>query len=178
MREWEIFESKDGYTVLHYCASNGMVEGIHWSLEQGLEVDCKDHKMKWTPLLFATYHKELKSIRALLDAGADIEARTTYHYTPLVFAMSNNDYEAMCVLLDYGANVNNVLYDPPWTPGKEPQELTEVIAHRNHTRTRALLAMGLYRHRHMNDAMGPRQDKNVVQMVGKQIWSQRLEKNA
>jgi ankyrin repeat protein len=49
---------------------------------------------------------ELEKVRALLDAGADIEAPSDGGYTPLHFAVRHGNTGAMKVLLDAGADIN------------------------------------------------------------------------
>jgi uncharacterized protein len=53
------------------------------------------------------YQNNMATVRALLDAGADVDARFTgpHTETPLHWTASSNDVEVMDVLLDAGADI-------------------------------------------------------------------------
>ena len=50
-------------------------------------------------------------VRALIAAGADVNAKSKSGFTPLLFAVRNAQIEALRVLLEHGANVNDVAAD-------------------------------------------------------------------
>lgn len=57
-------------------------------------------------LLLAARKGNVGAVRALLDKGADINARSPYGVTPLFFAASNGHVEVVKLLLERGAEVN------------------------------------------------------------------------
>lgn len=57
-------------------------------------------------LLLAARKGNLGAVRALLDKGVDINAKSPYGATPLYFAASNGHAEVVKLLLERGANVN------------------------------------------------------------------------
>jgi ankyrin repeat protein len=60
-----------------------------------------------TPLLFAARDGQLDAVRALLDAGADINLPSgSEKMSPLVIAIANGHYEVGKYLVDHGANPN------------------------------------------------------------------------
>jgi ankyrin repeat protein len=62
-----------------------------------------------TPLIWATRQGQLAAVRALVDAGADIngrDARPTIAWTVLMHAIHTNQPDAVHLLLESGANPN------------------------------------------------------------------------
>jgi len=68
-----------------------------------------------TPLVYAVRSNDLDSVKALLDAGADINQVTGYGWSPLLVATQNRFYKVGAFLLDHGANVN-LANKGGWTP--------------------------------------------------------------
>ena len=70
----------------------------------------------WTPLHFAAHSSDSPSvIAALLDAGADIEARESRGRTPLHVAADGGVPAMVAALLDAGADPK-ALDEQAWTP--------------------------------------------------------------
>ncbi len=59
-----------------------------------------------TPLVFAARIGDMHSVRALLEAGADINQVTEYGWTPLLAAINNRYYRLANYLLAQGADPN------------------------------------------------------------------------
>ena len=59
-----------------------------------------------TPLHRAAMNGQVEAVRALLKAGADVNAQDKYEVTPLHFAAYSGHDKAVHVLLEAGANVN------------------------------------------------------------------------
>ena len=75
-------------------------------------------KGQWSPLMFAARENAIDAARALIDAGADINAQDPEGVTPLLEAILNLHYDLAKVLLERGAE--------PRTPDKAG--LTPVFA--------------------------------------------------
>ena len=73
-------------------------------LRAGANPEARD-KTGNTPLHFAAYHGHAGAITALLEAGADLEAREDeYGYTPLHSAAFNDQADAIAALIEAGAD--------------------------------------------------------------------------
>jgi ankyrin len=68
-----------------------------------------------TPLVFAARRGDIESIKAMVDAGADINQTTQYGWTPLLTATQNRYYAAAAFLLERGADPN-IANKGGWTP--------------------------------------------------------------
>jgi uncharacterized protein len=68
-----------------------------------------------TPLVYAVRSNDLDSVKALLDAGADVNQTTGYGWSPLLVATQNRYYKLGAYLLDRGADVN-LANKGMWTP--------------------------------------------------------------
>lgn len=62
----------------------------------------------WDPIFRATHYKNLGGMMKALNAGSDIEYRTTLSYTALHNASLHNFYEGVELLLERGADINAV----------------------------------------------------------------------
>jgi len=68
-----------------------------------------------TPLLFAAREGDVDSVRALLDAGVDVNQTSEYGWTALLTATQNRAYELGVVLLEHGAKPN-IANEGGWNP--------------------------------------------------------------
>jgi ankyrin repeat protein len=59
-----------------------------------------------TPLIYAARANDLASVKALLDAGADVNQTTNYGWSPLLVATQNRYYKLGAYLLERGADPN------------------------------------------------------------------------
>jgi cytohesin len=68
-----------------------------------------------TALVYAARANDLDSVKALLDAGADVNQATAYGWSPLLVATQNRYYKLGAYLIDRGADVN-LANKGGWTP--------------------------------------------------------------
>jgi ankyrin repeat protein len=69
-----------------------------------------------TALTFAAREGDLESAQALIEAGADVNLRTTGGWTPLLTAINNRNYRLAAYLLERGADPNIPNERFGWTP--------------------------------------------------------------
>ena len=100
-RSW----STDGFTPLHLAAFFGQPAVVALLLERGADVGAvARNPMQVQPLHSAVAGRDLESVRLLLAAGADPDARQHGGWTPLMAARQHGDTEVERLLLDYGAS--------------------------------------------------------------------------
>ena len=68
-----------------------------------------------TPLIFATREGNLDTVKALLEAGADVNETSEYGWTALLVATHDRFYKLGVYLLEQGANPN-LANEGGWTP--------------------------------------------------------------
>ena len=104
-------------TALHRAAESGTADAVRALLEAGADPNAwatgfsADWGWGWTPLhLAARSNPDPEVARALLEAGADLAARSNESYragdSPLHYAGENANPDVAALLLDAGADVN------------------------------------------------------------------------
>jgi ankyrin repeat protein len=104
-----------GETALMTCARTGNGEPVKALLAAGADVQAGEPTRKQTALMWAAAGNQVDALRVLIEAGADIHARTTTvpgpvgsASTAILIAARNNAIDAVRLLLAKGANINDV----------------------------------------------------------------------
>jgi len=95
-----------GETPLMTCAKSGTVDAVRGLLEFGATVNAKEPAQNQTALMWAAAEHHTEVVKALIDAHADLKARTKQGFTVLHFAAREGDQECVKLLLDAGMDVN------------------------------------------------------------------------
>ena len=91
-------------TPLHWVAQSGNYGLAHLLLKHGapLEEKCKEYQA--TPLIYAVNNNSLRTVKELIDLGADINAVDKDGNNGLHYAVVNDNEEIAAFLLDSGIN--------------------------------------------------------------------------
>jgi len=125
-----------GETVLMTCARAGEAAGVRALLTRGANANAKEPAHSQTPLMWAAAQKHPEAVAALIEAGADVRARsrdfpqtvtsevtqragreelnyivTRGGSTALLFAARSGDTESARLLLAAGADVDDTMPD-------------------------------------------------------------------
>ena len=96
--------STDGFTPLHLAAFFAQPAAVALLLERGADVGAvARNPMQVQALHSAVAGRDIESVRLLLAAGADPDARQHGGWTPLMAARQHGDTAIERLLLDYGA---------------------------------------------------------------------------
>jgi ankyrin repeat protein len=78
--------NKPGWTALHYAASGGHVSVIEYLLDNSAYIDAESPNGT-TPLMMAAMYGSPESVKALIQAGADLNVKNSLGLTALDFAV-------------------------------------------------------------------------------------------
>jgi ankyrin repeat protein len=98
--------SEDGETALMTTARTGKVDAVKLLLAHGADVNAKETWRGQTALMWAVAEHHAAVVGPLLEAGADVHARSGKGFTPFLFAVRGGDLEVARTLLGAGADVN------------------------------------------------------------------------
>jgi uncharacterized protein len=98
--------STDGWTPLHLAAAFGTPEAVRVLLESGASVSALSKNAQTNQPLHAALSlgRNAETVRLLLDAGADPNARQTAGFTPIFSAAAANRRDLAEILVSHGAN--------------------------------------------------------------------------
>jgi uncharacterized protein len=83
------YPNKEGWTALHYAATDGHVQVIKLLLDAHAYIDAESPN-KTTPLMMAVRSKSISAVKLLLDEGADVTLKNTEGWTAQAFAEQIN----------------------------------------------------------------------------------------
>lgn len=95
-----------GETPLMTAVDRGHVDVVGVLLARGARVNARESKGGQTALMWAAAGRHAAIVKRLVDAGADVHARSKGDFTPLLFAAQQGDVESGRALLAAGADVN------------------------------------------------------------------------
>jgi ankyrin repeat protein len=96
-----------GETPLMTCARTGAVQAIRVLGARGADVHARESNRGQTALMWAAGGKHPAAVKALIELGADVNARSAGGFTPLMFAAREGDPESARLLLDAGARIDD-----------------------------------------------------------------------
>lgn len=138
-------------TILYYTVFNEWIDGTKYCLLMGANVD-----KGRTPPFVASRNNRITKM--LVDAGANLNI-------PLYASHSGIDLFKAKILIDRD------IYLPTTTVIKFSEQLKTFITHRNLLRNIAIQIMGIRKYK----LYGTHEDVNVFKLIGKHIWSERMD---
>jgi ankyrin repeat protein len=88
------------------AADRGSLDVVKLLLARGADVNAKEARGGQSALMWAVAENHPDIVRALVEGGADVRARSSGGFTPLLFAAQQGDVDSARILLDAGADVN------------------------------------------------------------------------
>src|SRR5215831_13553255 len=95
-----------GETPLMTCARTGNADSVRMLLVHGADVNAKEPTQNQTALMWAAAERHPRVVQMLIEANADLQARTKLGFTALHFAARMGDMESTRTLMGAGVDVN------------------------------------------------------------------------
>jgi cytohesin len=96
----------DGFTPLHWATTFNTKDAVELLLANKADMNIKVEKFGWTPLRLAVIHGHMAAAEALLNAGADPNAKDDENIPLLHQAVIRGNKEMVGLLLDNKADIN------------------------------------------------------------------------
>jgi hypothetical protein len=96
-----VLQLQDGLVA---AARSRRVSEIQSMARGGADLNRPAGNNGWTPLMHAIHKNQKESVRALLDAGANVNARTSHGLTALMMAAAYGQEDIVQLLLERGAD--------------------------------------------------------------------------
>ncbi|KJE90217.1 hypothetical protein CAOG_01558 [Capsaspora owczarzaki ATCC 30864] len=114
---WKLLESRpellfrsdaEGRSALHWAAAHNNVPAIQQALALRLKPDVRAAQTNQTPLHWAVTKGSLQAVRALLNAGADLNAVDSLGVNAIILAIQHKQFLMVHFLLSCGASLDSV----------------------------------------------------------------------
>jgi len=115
-----------GETPLMTCSKTGGAEAVHALIAHDAAVNAKEPVQNQTALMWAAAERHPNVVKMLIDAKADLQARTKRGFTALHFAAREGDQESTRLLLAAGVSAN-ILAQPDATAKGKAEDATEPV---------------------------------------------------
>jgi ankyrin repeat protein len=100
------FYIKEYTQYLFIAAVNDDINSIRTFLERGADINAKDAKNGYTPLMYSVLYNKQQAYNYLISKGANVNIKSNDGKTALHIAAMVNNLDAMESLLDQGADPN------------------------------------------------------------------------
>jgi ankyrin repeat protein len=108
--------NKQGAGALHAAAQGGHAESVVHLLRAGADPHATESERSETPLFFAAQSGDVATMKALVDAGAGVNAKNASGVTPLHRAALNGRKAAEQYLIQAGADLRSKATEKGYTP--------------------------------------------------------------
>ena len=99
-------QANDGYSALDIASYKGYIDIMKVLLNNGVHIESRDpDNSGCTPLLTAVFNGRTDAVRALVSAGANVNAQNNFGYSALATASEKGYIDVVNVLLDSNASV-------------------------------------------------------------------------
>ena len=101
-------KNDDGFTPLHFAATNGNLAATQVLIAAGADVNAQasERKRRWTPIHYAAQFGHVAVIEALIKAGVNKEICTGFGLSPLVVGAEFGHVKVVEFMLSIGAEKN------------------------------------------------------------------------
>ena len=95
-----------GETPLLTCARSGSADAVRMLIEYGAAINAKEPSQNQTALMWAAAERHPDTVKALIEAHADLKAHSKQGFTAMHFAARVGDRQSIELLLAAGVDIN------------------------------------------------------------------------
>jgi ankyrin repeat protein len=122
-------------TPLIKASTHGDINSIDVLIRNGADINERDTKWGWPPLLYAVDYNQAQAVKLLVENGANVNIMDEYGNTPLLLAMDYYNKNIIDILVDSGA-ITTIRNKDGYTP------LTSSISDNHHDVATLLIEKG------------------------------------
>lgn len=93
-----------GWAPLHLASRHADLGILHALIGEGADIELRDQRNGWTPLLHAIHVRNAPAVAALVEAGSDVNRTGRSGITPLIMASGYGMADTVRLLLASGAD--------------------------------------------------------------------------
>ena len=99
-----------------------------------------------TPIHYASYHNDIKTLKYLINKGVDIYQKDILGYTPAQYAIGNSSVEALKLLVANGIDIREIYYIPSFGhlgQGQKRYLFDDITYHCNYELAKVIVESGI-----------------------------------
>jgi ankyrin repeat protein len=163
-------DNADG-TLIYAAVKYNRPNTLNWLIDRGADLNLTG-SMLYSPISKAIAYGHLDCARLLLMADCDVTSTYGIYRTPLYSAINNHEPDIyILMLIDHGATITKEMKERIFRSRLHKFEC--IISTRLETRHKVIAILTIHKQK-----QGPnhftQQDKYVIKMISKHIWSMRF----
>ncbi|XP_018907926.2 uncharacterized protein [Bemisia tabaci] len=92
-------------SAYHEATFQNDVKRVQMLIRSGVDINQRESTFHFTPIFLAIFNENLRIVKMMVQAGADLNVKAKFNMTPLCCAVETGNINMVTRLLDLGANI-------------------------------------------------------------------------